>query len=312
MHLFAPAPAVRMHVPEQVERRLPVGDNPPPGAVIDYYLKSAPAANEEVTLEFLDATGKLLKRFSNHAAGGAPEQPPEWVDREPPAATIPAAAGHNRFAWNLRREDPVAIPGAFYSDDGPRGPVVKPGRYQVRLTLRGHSETQPLEVVLDPRLRGQVAARDLDELEDLALRVWNDIDALHRAVNQIRETRARLEAIRKWSGDDPRAKPVLDAAEALTLRMAPIEARLVQVQMAASEDNLRYPNMLNEQYDTFSSLIDSDWAPTAPERDVYAYLHGELVMQLGEWRALVERDLPALDVLLHERGVPSIGGFSAP
>jgi len=42
-HLFAPATAVRLHEPSQVERRLPVGDNPPAGAVIDYYLKAAPA-----------------------------------------------------------------------------------------------------------------------------------------------------------------------------------------------------------------------------------------------------------------------------
>jgi photosystem II stability/assembly factor-like uncharacterized protein len=311
-HLFAPATAVRLHVPEQVERRLPSGDNPPPGAVVDYYLKSAPAANEEITLEFLDKNGKRLKRYSNLKPADAVEQPPEWVDREPPADVIPAGAGANRFSWNFRREDPVAIPGAFYSDNGPRGPIVRPGHYQVRLTVRGHSETAPLEVVLDPRLKGQVTERDLDALDDLALRTAADIDALHRAVNQIRETGSRVQTIRKWSADNPAAKPVLEAAEALVAKMAPIEARLVQVQMAASEDNLRYPNMLNEQYDTFISVLDSDWAPTEPERQVFEYLHGELAAELAKWRAVVSGDLPALNTLLHSHGVPSIGGFAAP
>jgi hypothetical protein len=105
---------------------------------------------------------------------------------------------------------------------------------------------------------------------------------------------------------------VLEAATALIAKMAPIEARLVQVQMAASEDNLRYPNMLNEQYDTFISLLDSDWRPTAPEREVYAYLHGELAAELAKWHALVASDLPALDGQLRKAGVPAIGGFSAP
>jgi photosystem II stability/assembly factor-like uncharacterized protein len=311
-HLFAPANAVRLHVPEQVERRVPSGDNPPPGAIVDYYLRTAPAPSEEITLEFLDHDGKLLKRFSNHKAADAVEQPPEWVDREAPADVIPAAAGANRFAWNFRREDPVAIPGAFYSGTGPHGPIVKPGHYQVRLTVRGKSQTVALDIVLDPRLERQVTARDLDELEDLALRTAADIDALHRAVNQIRDTRTKLQTIQKWSADNASAKPVLDAVEALVAKMAPIEARLIQVQMAASEDNLRYPNMLNEQYDTFSAVLDSDWAPTEPEREVYAYLHGELAGELAKWHAIVTGDLPALNSLLHGNGVPTIGRFGAP
>ncbi|HUO95762.1 MAG TPA: hypothetical protein VMT92_05980 [Steroidobacteraceae bacterium] len=311
-HLFTPATAVRLHIPQQVERRLPTGDNPPPGAVIDYYLKSAPAPKEEITLEFLDKDGKLLKHFSNLKPADATEQPPEWVDREAKADSIPAAAGANRFAWDFRREDPLPIPGAFYSDDGPRGPIVKPGHYQVRLTVHGKSQTAPLEIILDPRLKGQVTERDLDELDDLAMRTVADIESLHRAVNQIRDTRTRLQTIQKWSGETAAAKPVLEAAAALIAKMAPIEARLVQVQMAASEDNLRYPNMLNEQYDTFISMIDSDWRPTDPEREVYAYLHGELTSELAKWRALVASDLPALDGQLRKAGVPAIGGFSAP
>ena len=291
---------------------LPAGDNPPPGAVVDYYLKSAPAGNEEIVLEILDKDGKPLKRFSNIKPKDGAEQPPEWVDREPAAKVIPAAAGANRFAWDFRREDPVAIPGAFYSDDGPRGPVVNPGHYQVRLTVHGKSQTAPLEIVLDPRLKGQVTDRDLADLDDLVMRAWTDIDALHRAVNQIRDTRSRLQTIQKWSADNAAAKPVLDAAEALIAKMAPIEARLVQVQMAASEDNLRYPNMLNEQYDTFVALMDTDFAPTEPERQVFAYLHGELGAELAKWRAIAEGDLPALNVLLHQQGVPAIGSFRAP
>ncbi len=78
----------------------------------------------------------------------AVEQPPEWTDRESHPDTIPSEAGANRFVWDLRYQDPTAIPGAFYSDDGPHGPVVNPGHYQVRLTVRGKSETAPLEVVL--------------------------------------------------------------------------------------------------------------------------------------------------------------------
>ena len=306
-HLFHPAPAVRLHYPSQVERRLPVGDNPPAGAVIDYYLKSKPSENEEITLEILTADAKPVRRLSNHRPKDSTEQPPEWTDREQPADKLPDEAGANRFAWDLRYDDPQQIPGAFYSDDGPHGPLVTPGHYQIRLTIGGTSQTVPFDVVPDPRLAGQLIDRDVNELEDISLRTRADIDQLHRAVNQIRETRARLETIKKWSTGDAAAKPIIDAASTLMNKMAPIEARMVQVRMAASEDNLRYPNMLNEQYDTYAATLDSeDFGPTESQRQVFAYLHGELVAQLDLWRSITATDLPALQSLMHDHGIPSM------
>jgi hypothetical protein len=312
-HLFKPASAVRLHYPAQVERRLPVGDNPPAGAVIDYFLKNKPSDTETITLEILTMDGKLVRSVSNHKAADGGEQPEEWTDREKPMDVIPDAAGANRFAWDLRGEDPEKIPGAFYSDEGPRGPIVAPGRYQVRLTVGGRSQTAPLEVVPDPRLKGQITDRDVNELGDLSKRTWTDINALHKAVNQIRGTRARLDTIKKWSKDSSAAKVVIDAANALDAKMAPIEARLLQVKMAASEDNLRYPNMLNEQYDTFAGTLDAeDFGPTESQRQVYEYLHGELAAELAKWRTVSDADLPAFHSLIHAHGVPSIGEVQQP
>ena len=164
-------------------------------------------------------------------------------------------------------------------------------------------------MIQDPRLTGKISDQEIFALADLSLRTWTDIDALHKAVNQIRATRAKLQTITKWSSGNPAAKPVIDAANELNAKMTPIEARLVQVKMAASEDNLRYPNMLNEQYDTFSATLDTeDFGPTESQRQVYSYLHGELELELAKWRAVFERDLPAFQALMREHGVPSIGG----
>jgi photosystem II stability/assembly factor-like uncharacterized protein len=312
-HLFQPAHAVKLHYPNQVERRLPVGDNPPAGAVIDYYLKVKPSEDEVIALEVLTGDGKLIRRISNHRPPDSIEQPEEWTDREKPADVIPDAAGANRFAWDLRGQDPEKIPGAFYGDDGPRGPLVTPGHYQVRLTVGGKSQTAPLEVVPDPRLQGQITDREVNELADMSMQTWTDIDALHKAVNQIRETRARLEIVKTWSKDNAEAKPVIDAANGLAAKLAPIEARLLQVKMAASEDNLRYPNMLNEQYDTFSGTLDTeDFGPTESQRQVYAYLHGELAGVLAKWRSLSDADLPDFQALMRAHDVPAIGDIRRP
>jgi uncharacterized protein YPO0396 len=162
-------------------------------------------------------------------------------------------------------------------------------------------------------LEGQLSDRDVKELANLSMQTWADIDALHKAVNQIRETRARLETVKKWSKDNAAAKPVIDAANELVAKLAPIEARLLQVKMAASEDNLRYPNMLNEQYDTFAGTLDTeDFGPTESQRHVYAYLHGQLADELAKWRAVTGTDLPALQSMMRAQGVPSIGEIRQP
>src|SRR5262249_33580096 len=59
MVLYKPETALRLHLPDQVDRRGPVGDNPPPGAIIDYYFKTAP--KDEVKLEIIDGSGKLVR-----------------------------------------------------------------------------------------------------------------------------------------------------------------------------------------------------------------------------------------------------------
>jgi hypothetical protein len=306
VQLYRPQPAYRLHYPSDVNRRRPVGDNPPKGAVIDYFLKTKPAAKEEITLEILDSSGKVLRKLSNHKKEKF-EQPQEWPDREPPAELLPDAAGMNRFAWDLRVEDPRQIPGAFYSDDGPRGPVVSPGSYVVRLTTPGGTQSAPLEVVPDPRLKDSSTAADMAAHWDLMSRTVSDIDALHQAVNQMRTLRANLETLRAWAGADAGAKDLLAAITQFEEHIAPIEQQLIQVNMKASEDNLRYPNQLNEQYDTFIGSVDTDdVAPTHPHQEVFANLHGRLTEQLGKWQALVKDELPALNTRMQQAGVPRL------
>jgi hypothetical protein len=305
LRLYRPQVAYRLHFPIDVDRRRPVGDNPPKGAIIDYILKAKPQPNEEITLEVLDAQGVTLRKYSNHKKEKF-EQPAEWPDREAPADLLPDAAGMNRFAWDLRVEDPVQIPGAFYADEGPRGPVVSPGSYILRMTTPSGTQSVPLEVVIDPRLADTVTPADSATHWDLAKRTNEDIEALHRAVNQIRASRTELAKVRKTAADSA-AKARVAATADLEGKMAAIEEQLIQVNMKASEDNLRYPNRLNEQYDTFSATVDGDDVrPTQSQQQVFAELHRRLGDQLAKWKSLREADLTALNDQLQHAGMERI------
>ena len=266
MTLVAPRPAWRLYYPDQVDTRRPVGENPPAGALIDYTFKTAPSG--EVTVDILDSGGQLVRHLSStHSDKVA--QPPEWPDQIVPVDTIPAAAGMNRLVWDLRGSDPVQIPGAFYSGPTPRGVLVAPGQYQVRLTYAGRSQTAPLTLLADPRVRDSDAA--IAAKAALAMDVFHDIDRLHRAVNEIRAARARL------AGGSPE----------LAARMSTIEEALMQVNMKGSEANLAFPGKLNERLATFAlALDDADAMPTEPHLTAYHGLHDQLAVQLAAWDRL--------------------------
>jgi hypothetical protein len=142
---------------------------------------------------------------------------------------------------------------------------------------------------------------------ELALKVQQDIDALHRAVNQIHELRANLRNLEKWAGESSSSSEVVSAARALDQKMTPVEGLLMQVKMKSSEGNLGYPNMLNEQYATFNEVVQYvDAAPTAQELLVFDELHSRLSAQLASWQEIVRGDVPALNDLMRKHGVPTL------
>ncbi len=303
MILFKPETALRLHLPDAVDRRGPVGDDPPPGAIINYYFKSAP--KDEVKLEIFDKAGKLVRSLSSKEKKEF-EQPPEWPDQVKEVTTIPAGVGMNRYAWNLRWEAPVKIPGAFYSDQGPQGPIAMPGEYTVKLTVGNQSQTQPLEIVMDPRVKN-VKPEDLQKQFDLAIQIRDANADLHKAVNQIRAMRAELKTLHSRYEDDAKLKALVQQGDALDKKMAPIEEQLIQVNMKGSEANLAFPNMLNEQLDSMAAVVQAgDNAPTKQEYEVFQMLRGKLDQQLASWKQIMSTDVPAFNQLVKNSDVPAL------
>jgi photosystem II stability/assembly factor-like uncharacterized protein len=303
MVLFKPETALRLHLTTDIDRRGPVGDDPPLGAIINYYFKAAP--KDEVKLEIVDAAGKVVRTLSSKEKKGE-EQPPEWPDQVKEVTTIPASAGMNRYAWNLRWEPPVKIPGAFYSDQGPQGPLVQPGQYTIKLAAGKQSVSQPLEIVMDPRTKN-INPDDLRKQFELASQVNQANNDLHRAVNQVRTMRAEIKAMQQRFDNDPKMKALLEQAAVLDKKMAPVEERLIQVNMKGSEANLAFPNMLNEQLDSFSAIVQAgDSAPSEQQYEVFKMLRSQLDEQLAAWKQLVSTDVPAFNEAMKNSNTPAL------
>src|SRR5260370_33560172 len=174
VRLFQPAPAIRVQRNTNTDTPLPpdepMGENPPTGAVIDYYL--AKPASGPVLLEVLDASGKLVRRYSS---ADAPQRVTAELEREMIPAywlrqpvSLSGTEGLHRWVWDLNYAPPLAVeheyPISAVPHDTPRfplGPTVVPGQYTVRLTVDGKSMASPVAVKMDPRVR--VAVEELEQ-----------------------------------------------------------------------------------------------------------------------------------------------------
>jgi len=305
VHLYEPETAYRFRA-DSVVRRGPVGENPPAGAIVNYFLKSAPREKEEITLEILDGQGKTVRKYSNLKSKLLEgEPPPEWPDEEKPKDLLPAEAGLNRFAWDLRYEIPTKIPGGVYGDYKPEGPWALPGHYQVKLTVGGKEQTASFELKIDPRVN--TSAADLQKQFDLAMKIRGRVTESHDAVNQIRDLRAQLVSLRARLAQDPQSKSILAAADALEKKMTPIEEAMFNAKIKSSEDSLNYPLKLDAKYIALASAVESaDAAPTQPCYELLETLEPQLDAQLSQWHDIVKKDVAALEELTRKNNIPVI------
>ncbi|WP_197736673.1 hypothetical protein [Rhodanobacter sp. T12-5] len=194
-HAFLYKPAVAWQIPRntysdtQLEPEFSAGQNPPSGAIIDYVLKLA--ATGPVTLDILDANGKLVRHYAStdKPAPVNPDRlnfPTYWLH---PPQVLSAQSGMHRFVWNLHYPSPPALEpyvpmGVIFHDTplGLTGPPVLPGQYTVKLTVDGQSWTQPLTVRMDPRVDKPMAG--LSQQLTLGMQLSQDINRTYIALQQ--------------------------------------------------------------------------------------------------------------------------------
>jgi photosystem II stability/assembly factor-like uncharacterized protein len=220
-YVFKPEPGVRVRFgtndPTPWPPELPAGENPPPGAIVDYYLPSDAA---DVKLEFLDAAGKVVRTYSSTDAVRKPDPATDPVAynklcQETPNApdcglplywpappqVLKASPGMHRFTWDMHY-DPLpgegggrgggggngAVPHRTYSGVG--SPWVPPGVYSVRLTANGKSATQPITVKMDPRVK---VTPEVQQIFTLTARIENDA---RNAADAQKEARALIDKLK--------------------------------------------------------------------------------------------------------------------
>jgi photosystem II stability/assembly factor-like uncharacterized protein len=308
--LFKPETALRvrwnMNTDTPFPPDVPAGKNPPDGAIIDYYLKSA--ANGPVTLEIRDSAGKVVRRYSSTDKVEAPKPaelriPAYWV-RMP--QTLAATPGMHRSLWDMHypripfveADYPIAaIPHETAPDF--TSPWVMPGLYTIALTVNGKTYTQPLTVKMDPRVKTPIAG--LRQQFDLSMQLYNDAIPVAKAAEQATKLQGQLKTVQAKAGDSavaPAIKTFTDELNSVAGGGQGRSRRAAAVTETLTEARSALVNLM-------ATLQEVDDPPTTQAVAAIAEVHQKVPALLQRWQA-VQHDLPAFNAKLRAAGLPEV------
>jgi photosystem II stability/assembly factor-like uncharacterized protein len=313
VHLFRPQVAYRVRWNVNTDTPLPpeepAGQNPPDGAILNYYLKADAAG--PVTLEILDDRGKLVRRYSSAdkaepVAEKELDIPTYWIR---PPRLLSSAAGSHRFAWDLhypppeggRRSYPMT---AIYRDTPsvPVGPWVMPGQYVVRFTANGKSCEQPLTVKMDPRV--QTSAEGLGQQFELSLQCYEGARQAREVLGQVRKLRAKIKEVREKAGEGALA----DALAELDKKAAALEGterrRGERPLDGARERSLA--GLAGELQRLLDVLQGADATPTTQAVAACEETRKALRVLQARWGELTDKEVKSLNERLRQADLPPL------
>jgi len=260
------------------------GQNPPPGAIISYYLKEKPDAKTSVKMEVFDANGKPVVEIKN----------------------FPKEKGVNRAVWNLSYEGArprrIPTPEQLELFGSPRGPQVLPGIYTIRLTVGDQVQEKRVEVRVDPTVR--ITPAELQSQLDFALKLRDLVSPINDGLRALDSIKLQLDQIERV-GKERLGELPPDAAKALEN----YRKRLIDFSRELASDpedaigSAKFADRLNNIYGTISN---GNFAPTPAMRENYEMLKAETPKKIEQINKLITDDTAELNKVLQKAGLPIV------
>jgi photosystem II stability/assembly factor-like uncharacterized protein len=300
-YLFVPRPAYRFQsttVPTGANHDATVGQNPPYGASINYWLKTAPTG--DVRIQILDAKGQVVRTLQGSKQ-----------------------AGVNRVYWDLRgepsreirlRTSPAYAPEVRVGPDGwrasPEGGrmsiLMPPGTYTVKLSAGGQEMTQPLTVRKDPNSAG--SETDIQTQVAMLMDIRQDLEKTADMVNLLEVIRAQIADVTALTAGDKDAAAIRQAADALEKKLLAVEDQLIQRKLTGQgQDGVRWPVQLVGKISYLGgNVATADFPPTSQAREVHQEFKKRIAKLQSELDDALSRDLGAFNKMLRDRGLGGI------
>jgi len=304
-------------------RHLDMGENPPEGVIVNYFIESEANLTPEKPLELivLDANGAEIERFSTKKT----DEKSDKSESEPSdeKSSLTAKVGFNRFIWNMHYPGPEvkidkSLEEAGYKplgrgEAGPGGgPIAPPGSYQVCLKSGENEIRHSFEIVKDPRLN--TSPEDFSAQFELWIKIRNRVSDVNSAINRIRRIKLQITELLARenfnnSAEEKSFGEIQKAAEALREKFNTLENELTQNQYETPSDRLRHPTMLKQRMEALVSVVAvADAAPPQQAYSVFEHLSALIDQRLAELSELEEQEVVRLNQQIDQAGIRKLQG----
>jgi len=272
-------------------------------ARINYYIGKMP--DGELTLDFLDANGDVLRSFSGQPGAEREDLVPQR--RSVPEPTrISVQEGMNLFEWSLRREALSKPDGVVHWSGNTPGRLVVPASFRVRLSTGEWSQTRTLTVALSPSSSATVA--ELEQQDRLLVDIAAEIDALFGGLTTVREIKSQANSVlarMDTAGLD--VDPVAEAGKALTAKLTEIEEEITQVKSKSGQDPINFPPRIDNQLTNLYGFVASgDFRPTAGAHKRLEDLKPDLADIMTRLHQVIRDELAAFNEQVRKQNLPAV------
>jgi photosystem II stability/assembly factor-like uncharacterized protein len=292
-HLYKPMPSYRMNGGQGGWRgeSKTEGKNHPNGVLLHYHVKDT--ASLKASIEIMDASGTLIKKFSTKPDKKAKEE------------QLKVKPGFNRHIWNMRYADAEGFDGLIMWAGGLTGPKAIPGKYKAKLTVNGQSQETEFEIVKDPRTESSVA--DIKAQFDFQLMVRDKLSETNKAVKRIRSAREQINRVTEPMKGKDDMKDVTELAKTILDDMKKIEEALYQTKNKSNQDPLNFPVRLNNKLAAVGGESGGgDYPPTEQVKAVYSEITGQIDTQLAALKKIIDEQVPKLNDLVKQKNVSAV------
>jgi photosystem II stability/assembly factor-like uncharacterized protein len=289
VHLFKPGEAIRSG-----------------GSASIRYVLKRPA--QSLTLDILDGSGRVIRTYpgtrpdSGGRGAGGGGGGGGGGGRGGGPSSAPITAGLHTLPWDLAYQGATTFPGMILWGARTAGPLAVPGTYQVRLTVDGRSQTQPIIVKKHP-LYTDVTQADLEAQFALSIQIRDKLTEANNAVIQIRDLKTQI-TDRLGKSSDAQVKAL---GETLRKNLSAVEEEIYQVRNQSGQDPLNFPIKINNRIGTLLRTVSTgDGKPIANAPVIFEELKGELKVQTDRLQALLAGELARLNAELRRAGLEEL------
>jgi photosystem II stability/assembly factor-like uncharacterized protein len=297
MKVFAPAPAFRMQSAGGGRRGMftaggaekNVGKNPASGAVIPFFLKSAPDTLKG-TVTVMDKNRNVIKTYSTS-------------DKD---NKLELREGLNQFVWDMNYPEGERVPESLILWNRARMVVMAPpGEYLAKFKMGTDSSEVPFTLVADPNYK--VTQQEYEAQFNFLRKAQAKFDEVMKVQKDMSDLKKQMTDLTgRWGKDCP--KEIKDMTESISKKMTGIEEALHQTKAKSGQDVLNFPIRLDDKLSSvYRTAAVGNGAPAQQVLEAYEVVAQQIDAELAKFKDILNNEVPKLNNLIREKSLPVIG-----